>query len=254
MKLTFLGTGTSTGVPQIGCRCEVCTSTDPRDKRLRTSAIVEKEGIRVLIDCGPDFRAQILSVGSPALAATLITHTHYDHLGGVDDLRPYCYPDSFDIYCRHDVAQDLRTRIPYSFVEHPYPGVPTFNLREIREGEEFEVGDMKILPIPVEHYKLKILGYRIGNLAYITDCKTISKDAIDMIKGVDTFVVNALRIKEHLSHMNLSQALELIKTVNPRVAYLTHISHDMGLHANVEKTLPKNVFQAFDGLTIVIPD
>ena len=254
MKLTFLGTGTSTGVPQIGCGCEVCTSTDLRDKRLRASVIVEKEGTRVLIDCGPDFRAQILSAGSPSLTAALITHTHYDHLGGVDDLRPYCYPDSFDIYCRHDVAHDLKTRIPYSFVEHPYPGVPTFNLREIQEGEEFEIGGMKILPIPVEHYKLHILGYRIGRLAYITDCKTISEDAINMIKGVDTFVVNALRIKEHLSHMNLSQALDLIKEVNPRVAYLTHISHDMGRYACVEKMLPEKVYQAFDGMTIQIPD
>lgn len=254
MKLTFLGTGTSTGVPQIGCTCDVCMSSDPHDKRLRTSALIEVKGRNLLIDCGPDFRAQILGLGSPNLTAALITHTHYDHLGGVDDLRPYCYPDSFHIYCRNDVAEDLRARIPYSFAKNPYPGVPTFKLHEIKENESFEIDGIKILPVPVSHYKLKILGFRINRLAYITDCKTIADDAIEMIKGVDTFVINALRIEDHLSHMNLSQALALIGKVKPRVAYLTHLCHQMGKHSDVSSRLPENIFIAYDGLTIEIPD
>lgn len=254
MKLKFLGTGTSTGVPQIMCDCQVCRSEDEHDKRLRASALVSVGSVNLLIDCGPDFRTQMLRSGSPKLEALLITHSHYDHVGGVDDLRPYCsLGDGFPIYCRPDVAEDLRNRVPYCFAEHPYPGVPAFNLYEIGT-KPFKIGDIEIKPLPVLHYKLPIVGYKIGSLAYITDAKTIDDCTIEMMRGVDTLVINALRIKEHISHMSLSQSLEVIARVEPRIAYLTHLSHDMGLHDDVSSRLPENVKIAYDGLSIYIPD
>ncbi len=255
MRLRFLGTGTSTGVPVAGCRCRVCRSTDPRDKRLRTSAILSVQGKNLLIDCGPDFRSQILACGSPSLAALLITHSHYDHVGGIDDLRPYChrFQGGFPVYCKKDVATDLRNRVPYCFAEHLYPGVPTFKIQEIRPYEPFEACGIKVMPLKAMHYNLEILGFRIGNLAYITDAKIIPEETIDMIAGVDTLVINALRIKEHLSHMNLRQALEVIGRVKPRMAYLIHLCHHMGLHREVSRELPENVRIAFDSETILIP-
>ncbi len=211
VKIKFLGTGTSTGVPQIGCKCKVCTSRDIRDKRLRTSAIVSVGDKNILIDCGPDFRSQILSCGSPELSGILLTHTHYDHVGGIDDLRPYCNKtDNFPVYCRADVAHDLRERLPYCFAENPYPGVPVFKIHEITT-KPFDIADIKIEPLKIYHHKLEILGYKIGNLAYITDAKTVPDETIEKIKNIDTLVINALRIKEHLSHMSLSQAMEVIK-------------------------------------------
>lgn len=251
MKLTFLGTGTSTGVPQIGCNCEVCRSTDLRDKRLRTSALVETDnGNNLLIDCGPDFRMQMLNADSPRLTAALITHTHYDHVGGIDDMRPYCARGKFDVYCRPDVATDLRNRVPYCFGKVLYPGVPTFNLHELVNDEPFAIGNDTIVPLPVLHYKLPILGYRIGNLAYITDCKTMPEATLQAMQGVDVLVVNALRIEDHPSHMMLSEALDVISKVKPKQAYLTHMSHHIGKHADVQKMLPENVFLAYDGLRV----
>ncbi len=255
MKLTFLGTGTSTGVPQIGCKCEVCTSTDPREKRLRASALVETaQGKKLLIDCGPDFRQQIIKAGAPSLRALLITHSHYDHVGGIDDLRPYCHPNSFPVYCTDDVARDLRDRVPYCFRKHLYPGVPTFDIHEIDGDKDFNIDNIKITPLPVMHARLPILGYRIGNLAYITDCSLMPDETIDKIRGIDTLVINALRHEPHMSHMNLEQALNVIKSVNPRQAYLTHLSHDMGLFDNTNSMLPEGVSIATDGLTVTIPD
>ncbi len=251
MRLTFLGTGTSTGVPQIGCKCEVCTSSDARDNRLRTSALVETDnGNNLLIDCGPDFRMQMLNAGSPDLTAALITHTHYDHVGGVDDMRPYCARGRFNVYCRPDVANDLRNRVPYCFREHLYPGVPTFNLHELDDHTPFNIGDDLIVPLPIMHMRMPILGYRIDRLAYITDCKTMPEATLRAMQGVEVLVINALRIEEHPSHMNLSEALEVIERVKPRQAYITHISHHMGLHAKVQPTLPDNVQLAYDGLSI----
>ncbi len=257
LRLTFLGTGTSTGVPQIGCDCEVCTSPDKRDNRLRTSALVETPGGNLLIDCGPDFREQMLRNGAPDFKAVLITHSHYDHVGGIDDLRPFCaiQPDGvMPIYCRADVDRDLRERMPYCFREHLYPGVPRFDMRVIREGVPFTAAGMEILPLAVRHMKLDILGYRIGrSLAYITDCKTISPESVKAARGVHTLVVNALRHESHYSHMNLSEALDVIHAIGPREAYLIHMSHHIGLHSAVESTLPPGVRMAYDGLTIEIP-
>jgi len=254
MKLKFLGTGTSTGVPQIMCDCEVCKSQSSKDKRLRASVLVQVGEANLLIDCGPDFREQMLRAGSPKLEALLITHSHYDHVGGIDDLRPYCtIGDGFPIYCKHDVAQDLYNRVPYCFAEHPYPGVPALNINEI-DTKPFKIGNIVIKPLPVMHYKLPILGFKIGNLAYITDAKTIDDYAIEMLRGIDTLVINSLRIKEHISHMNLEQTLAVIEQVKPRIAYLTHLSHDMGLHEIVSSQLPENVKIAYDELSIYIPD
>lgn len=261
MKLTFLGTGTSTGVPQLRCGCQTCISSDPRDRRSRASALVEVDGKRILIDCGPDFREQILRHGQRSvddrLDALLLTHQHYDHVGGIDDLRPYCAQEDikstgFPVYCQKDVARDLRARLPYSFNEHPYPGVPRFDLREIVPYKSFDVDGVQILPIQINHYLLEIVGFRIGKLGYITDAKVVPDKTVEALNGVDTLVINALRQKTHVSHMTLDEALDIISQVNPRVAYLTHISHDMGLHAIVSAQLPPNVFLAYDDLKIEI--
>ncbi len=255
MKLRFLGTGTSTGVPQIGCTCPTCISTDTHDKRLRTSAILSVSGKNILIDCGPDFRQQIIDAGAPDLCAALLTHSHYDHVGGIDDLRPYCYRENgFPLYCKKDVASDLRTRVPYCFKKHPYPGVPIFNIHEIEDNTPFDVDGIRIIPLPVIHLKLPIVGFRINNFAYITDAKVIPESTLGLIEGVDTLVLNSLRKEEHLSHMSLSESLNVIKHVSPRITYLTHLADKMGKHAEIEKELPGNVRVAYDGLEIVIPD
>lgn len=254
MKIEFLGTGTSTGIPQIGCDCPTCTSTDPHDRRLRASAIVTLDnGRKLLIDCGPDFREQILRAGAPELEALLVTHSHYDHVGGIDDLRPYCRGGRhFPTYCTADVAEDLRERNPWSFAKHLYPGVPTFEIHEITPATPFTVAGVEVVPIPVMHAKLPIVGYRFGALAYITDCKTMPEESYALLKGVDTLVINALRQKEHGSHISLDEALAIIERIKPRQAYLTHMSHDMGPEASV--VLPDNVKFAFDGLQLTIAD
>ncbi|MDE7124918.1 MAG: MBL fold metallo-hydrolase [Muribaculaceae bacterium] len=255
MKLTFLGTGTSTGVPQIGCSCETCTSSDSRDRRLRTSAIITTdEGRNILLDCGPDFRQQMLGAGSPELAAALLTHQHYDHVGGIDDIRPYTYPDGFAVYCKADVAADLRARMPYCFGARLYPGVPVLHLKEIDPWNDFVVAEagIKVTPVPVMHWQLPIIGFRIGRFAYITDCKTMSEESVKLLEGVDTLVLNALRAEPHNSHLSLSEALEIIKVIDPRTAYLTHLSHQMGCHAEVESQLPDNVRLAYDGLVVEV--
>ena len=254
MKLTFLGTGTSTEVPQIMCGCPTCRSRDEHDKRLRSSVIVGVRGKNILIDCGPDFRQQMLRLDSPMLEALLVTHSHFDHVGGVDDLRPYCAMDEgFPVYCRPDVAEDLRNRVPYCFAEVPYPGVPAFHITEITT-KPFTVADTKVTPLPVMHHALPIVGFKIGQLAYITDAKTIPDSTLDMIRGIDTLVVNALRIKEHHSHMNLQQALDIIQEVKPRIAYITHMSHGIGPAMETSQRLPEGVKLAYDGLVINIPD
>lgn len=255
MRLRFLGTGTSTGVPQIGCTCPVCISTDIHDKRLRASAIVSVGDKNLLIDCGPDFRQQIINAGAPGLEAALLTHSHYDHVGGIDDLRPYCYSKEggFPLYCRHDVAEDIRNRVPYCFRQHLYPGVPTFNITEI-DDKPFEVAGIMVTPLPVMHYKLPIVGFRIEKLAYITDAKTIPDATFELLRNTDTLVINALRRKDHISHMTLDEALAAIGRIKPRVTYLTHFADAIGKQADVEPTLPEGIHMAYDNLEIEIPD
>ena len=250
VRIEFLGTGTSTGVPQVNCSCEVCTSANPRDNRLRASALVTVDNRNILIDCGPDFRYQALRAHIGHLDALLVTHSHYDHCGGLDDLRPYCIGKPFPVYAEQQVIEDIRTRIPYCFTEHPYPGVPQFDMLPIRPNVPFEVDSVEILPLRVMHYKLPIVGFRIGNMAYITDCLTMPEDTLSQLKGVDVLVLNALRQEPHLSHQSLGEALALIERIIPRRAYLTHMSHHMGLHDTVARMLPENVEMAYDGLIV----
>ncbi len=256
MKLTILGSGTSTGVPVLGCDCNVCCSTDPHDYRQRCSAIVETDDCTVLIDCGPDFYHQMLRAGQPHIDALIVTHSHYDHLGGIDDLRPYCYvqPEGFPVYCRSDVIHDIKNRMPYCFEPHRYPGSPRFNLTAIEAGIPFKVSaKTEIMPLAVNHTPdLAILGFRIGPLAYLTDCKIIPQPTLDAVRGCHTLVLGALRPKPHNSHLSLSEALDVIDYVKPQRALLTHISHDMGLHAETNPTLPNGVELAYDGLTVII--
>lgn len=251
MQITFLGTGTSTGIPQIGCNCPVCTSTDIRDNRLRTSAIVSVNGKNILIDCGPDFREQMLRTRLGRIDAVLITHIHYDHTGGIDDLRPFGENRTLPIYLEPPVAEALRNRLPYCFDEHRYPGVPNIGLHEIGL-EPFYIEGIEIIPIRVMHYKLPIVGYRIGGLVYITDALSIPEEEYSKMTDVDVLVINALRKQPHLSHQTLADALRVVERVRPRETYLVHMSHHMGLTAEVEKELPPHVHFAYDELSVDI--
>lgn len=250
-EIEFLGTGTSTGVPVIGCDCEACRSFDSRDKRLRASAIVRTGGLNILIDCGPDFREQMLRAKSTKLDMALLTHSHYDHVGGVDDLRPYCYPDHFPVYAQQNVLDDLIARVPYCFYKNPYPGVPQFSLHVADTDHPIDVGKVHIEALSIWHYKLLVNGYKFGNhLAYITDAKTIDDDVIETLRGVDVLVINALRKEPHMSHMSLSDTLSVIERIRPGRAYLIHMSHDMGTHEETSKELPAGVEFAYDGLIV----
>ncbi len=252
LEIEFLGTGTSTGVPQIRCKCPVCQSADARDKRLRASAIVRYQGKRLLIDCGPDFRTQMLRASDNAIDALLITHFHYDHIGGIDDLRAYCSNDhKFPVYAKGDVVDDLHKRMPYCFAEHLYPGVPTFEIHEI-DDRQFIAEGVTVTPIPVMHYKLPIYGYRIGPLAYITDCKTIADDQVAALHGIPLLVINALRIQPHLSHLSLSEAIGVARRISPQRTIFIHASHDMGLHAVVNHQLPDGFELAYDGQIVMV--
>lgn len=251
LEIEFLGTGTSTGVPMLRCNCPVCLSSDPRDKRLRTSAIVRYQGARLLIDCGPDFRTQMLRASDDNLDAVLLTHIHFDHVAGIDDLRSYCFEKSFPLYARADVLRDLHQRIPYCFAANPYPGVPHFEEHVIGDAP-FLVEGVRVEPIPVMHYRLAICGFRIGPLAYITDAKTIADDVVDSLKDVPLLVINSLRMGEHISHMCLEETLGIIERVNPGKAYLIHMSDRMGLYAQSHNFLPKNVELAYDGLIVKV--
>lgn len=252
LEIEFLGTGTSTGVPMLRCHCPVCMSDDPRDLRLRTSAIVRYQGARILIDCGPDFRTQMLRASDDNLDAVLITHIHFDHVAGLDDLRVYCFRQPMPLYARPDVLRDLHQRIPYCFSDNPYPGVAQFEEHAIGD-EPFLVNGVRVEPIPVMHYRLPIVGFRIGPLAYITDAKTIADEVLDSLAGVPLLVINSLRIhEEHLSHMCLNETLAAIDCIKPGKTYLIHMSDRMGLHADSPKILPDGVQLAYDGLIVKI--
>ena len=248
MKLTFLGTGTSCGVPVIGCQCKVCQSTDPKDKRTRCSALVETETTRLLIDCGPDFRQQILPQPFRRIDGILITHSHYDHMGGMDDIRPYCQFGAINVYADPLARQSMLEMLPYCFAEHRYPGVPAIGLHEIHPHEPLTIGDLEIMPIQVMPGKLPILGYRIGKLAYITDMKTIDDGEMPYLEGTELLVVNALRFdKPHHSHQLVDDAIAFARRVGAPKTYLIHSCHDIGLHEEVNKILPTGIEMAFDG-------
>lgn len=252
MRVKFLGTGTSTGNPEIGCQCEVCKSTNPKDHRLRASVLIDIEGKRILIDCGPDFRQQIIPENFIKLNGVLITHEHYDHIGGLDDLRPFCKLGDVELYAEDNVLHALRTRMPYCFEEKRYPGVPVFSLHEINPNKSFDIEGIDITPIRLMHYRLPIFGYRIRNFAYLTDVKYIPDEEFSKLENLEVLVIDALRIEEHISHESLSEALEAIKRIAPQKAYLTHMSHQIGLHEKVQKELPENVFLSYDGLEIIL--
>ena len=248
MKITILGTGTSCGVPVIGCQCEVCQSNDPRDKRLRCSIMVETESTRILVDAGPDFRQQILPQPFRRIDGILVTHSHYDHVGGMDDIRPYCQFGQIDVYADPIARKGMLQMLPYCFAENRYPGVPAIGLHEIHAGQPMRIGDIDILPVEVMHGKLPILGYRFGSFAYITDMKSIADDQADLLLGVDTLLVNALRFdKPHHSHQLVDDAIAFARRIGARRTLLTHMCHDVGLHAEVNKKLPQGVELAYDG-------
>ena len=253
MKLTFLGTGTSCGVPVIGCQCEVCQSTDPKDKRTRCSVLVETEQTRLLIDCGPDFRQQILPKPFRRIDGILITHSHYDHVGGMDDIRPYCQFGEINVYAVPIARKGMLEMLPYCFAENRYPGVPAIGLHEIHKHEPFRIGDLDIMPIEVMHGKLPILGYRIGPLTYITDMKTIAEEEYAYMEGTELLVVNALRFtKPHHSHQLVDDAIAFARRVGAKHNLLIHVCHDVGLHEAVNKLLPEGFELAYDGQEIMI--
>ena len=252
MRLTFLGTGTSCGVPVIGCQCEVCQSTDPKDKRTRCSALVETDETRLLIDCGPDFRQQILPQPFRRIDGILITHAHYDHMGGMDDIRPYCQFGEINVYAASSACQSMLEMLPYCFAENRYPGVPAIGLHEILPHEPIRIGDLEIVPFVVMHGKLPILGYRIGKLAYITDMKTIDESEMQYLEGTELLVVNALRFdKPHHAHQLVDDAVRFAQRVGARQTYLIHSCHDIGLHEEVNRKLPAAIQLAYDGQTVV---
>lgn len=253
MKLTFLGTGTSCGVPVIGCQCEVCQSADPHDQRTRCSVLVETDETRLLIDCGPDFRQQILPMPFRKIDGILITHSHYDHVGGMDDIRPYCQFGEINVYADPVARKGMLEMLPYCFAENRYPGVPAIGLHEIHKHEPFRIGDLDIMPIEVMHGKLPILGYRIGKLAYITDMKTIEESEYPYLEGTELLVVNALRFtKLHHSHQLVDDALAFAHRVGAKQTLLIHVCHDIGLHESVNRLLPEGVQLAYDGQEVIL--
>jgi len=253
MKITFLGTGTSQGIPVIACDCAVCHSTDPRDNRLRTSVLVEVNGKTFVIDTGPDFRQQMLRANVRDLDAVIFTHQHKDHTAGLDDIRAFNHRSQKDIplYGRESVLNQIRTEFAYAFGEYRYPGVPHFELHFI-ENRPFDIEGVTVIPIEVMHHKLAVYGYRIGDFTYITDTNFISEEEQEKIKGTRVLVLDTLQKESHLSHFTLSQSLDVIDRLNVPQAYLIHMSHKLGKHADVEKELPANVRLAYDGLVIEV--
>jgi len=250
--LTILGSGTSQGVPVIACDCNVCTSIDVKDNRTRTSVLINIKGENHVIDAGPDFRAQMLRENILSLKSVIFTHEHKDHIAGLDDVRPFNYKEnrSMNVYASERVKHALLREYHYIFAENKYPGVPNVNLT-LFENKKFKIDKgIEIEPIEVLHFKLPVFGFRIGDITYITDAKTISEKEKEKIKGSNILIINALRREPHMSHFNLEEALGFIEEIKPIKAYLTHISHLFGTHAEIEKELPHNVYMAYDGLSL----
>ncbi len=254
MKITFLGTGTSQGVPVIACDCEVCTSNSKHDKRLRVSVLIEYQGKALVIDSGPDFRYQMLRAGVRHLDAILFTHEHKDHVAGLDDVRAFNHKQQseIDIYANIRVQEALRKEFHYIFSGNNYPGIPRLRLNTIEENQNFDVSGISVTPISVLHFKLPVLGFRIGGFTYITDANSISEDEKIKIKGSELLVINALQKTKHISHFTLDEALELAAEIGAKKTYITHISHNMGIHREVSKELPEGVFLAYDGLELLV--
>jgi len=253
MKITFLGTGTSQGIPVIACGCEVCNSSNPKDNRLRVSVMIEVDGKNIVIDSGPDFRQQMLRENVKTLEAVVFTHEHKDHVAGLDDVRAFNYFSGkhMDVYANEQVQVALKREFHYVFSGDNYPGIPRINVHTI-DTAPFDVSGVKFIPIQVLHYKLPVLGFRVNDFTYITDANYISEEEIEKIKGTKVLVLNALRREKHISHFTLEEALELVKKINPEKAYFTHISHQLGLHDEVSKELPSNVELAYDGLQVIV--
>jgi len=256
MKITFLGTGTSQGIPVIGSTHPVCLSTNEKDKRLRSSVMIEVDDTVLVIDCGPDFRAQMLRVNPDHIDAILFTHEHSDHTAGLDDIRPFYFKQEgeFQLYAHERVFESLKQRYSYIFeTENKYPGAPTVALNTIVNNVPFIINRTQVTPINALHSSLQVFGFRIEDFVYLTDVKTIANEEVEKLKNTKVLVINALRKEEHYSHFTLDEALAFIALVQPEKAYLTHISHQLGFFEEVQKTLPKNVFLAYDNLIIELP-
>ncbi len=254
LKIYFLGTGTSQGIPVIGSQHSVCKSQNPKDKRLRVSIWVEWEGFSIVVDCGPDFRQQMLTSGCERVDAILFTHEHADHTAGLDDIRPFFFKQgAIPVYAHERVIKSLKRRFDYIFeTANKYPGAPSVDIHTIEYNQPFTIDNQTIVPIDVLHGKLQVFGFRFGNFAYLTDVKTIENHEIKKLSNLDVLVVNALREEPHITHFNLQEALDFIALVKPKKAYLTHISHLLGFHDEVEQKLPENVFLAYDNLLLTI--
>ncbi|MBC7412241.1 MAG: MBL fold metallo-hydrolase [Bacteroidia bacterium] len=252
MVIRFLGTGTSQGVPLIGCNCEVCTSTNTKDKRLRSSVFIEHNGTQIVIDTGTDFRQQMLRENINHIDGIVYTHEHKDHLAGMDDIRAFNFKTrkAVNLYATERVQNAIRAEFAYVFEIANYTSVPQINFNTISHQNNFNVENITLTPIQVMHAKMPVLGFRVGNFTYITDANYISETELQKIKGTDVLVLNALRREDHVSHFNLQQALNLVELIKPRIAYFTHISHQLGTHNDVNNELPSNVFLAYDGLII----
>jgi phosphoribosyl 1,2-cyclic phosphate phosphodiesterase len=251
-KITFLGTGTSQGIPIIGSKHPVCLSQNPKDKRLRVSISISWEKYNYIIDCGPDFRQQLLRNPIDRLDGVLFTHEHSDHTAGLDDIRPFFFRQgNIDFYASQKVFTELDKRFSYIMEDfNKYPGAPSVNKHLVNKNKSFKLNGIEVIPIEVMHHNLTVLGYRFGNFAYLTDVKTIPNEELNKLKNIDVLVLSALRIEPHPSHLNLEEAISLVALINPKKTYFTHISHLLGFHDEVESILPKNVHLAYDTLQI----
>ena len=254
IKITFLGTGTSQGIPVVGSDHPVSFSKDFKDKRLRSSILIEYKNLHFAIDCGPDFRQQMLRANCKKLDGIIFTHEHADHTTGIDDVRPFFFRQGkIPIFLNERVLKSLQNRFAYIFdPKYKYPGAPDFQVNIIKNNQIFKIDDLEITPIESMHLKLSVFGYRIENFAYLTDVKTISDEELKKLKGLDTLVINALRFEPHPSHLNVEEAIEIIDQIKPKNTFFTHISHNMGFHEEVCRKLPKNVTLAYDGLVLEI--